>query len=778
MKLLSCLLSLFVLAALGLGPVSSFNNRFLRSYCNRITSSSSSSSSSTISSTALNVDPKDFSSGASSEVGNEMLPWARKLTLFLGREKETEQIYNAAEADFEQKSEERAEWSVIYASGRSGGGKSEIGRQAPHEIHSRCENGSEMQTVLGNASYLYIDMNGGGDAYDEEDDSKLKPAARMGWRIFAAVPRGSLNFEGIEELRNEIAKGKGPDVAVALRGKNFNAIADLLESTHYKLDYPLKAKDVLLALSRDLRGTTCDPHTGAAVDELNFNERVAIYVHVDEHQLSYGKGLPVGAIEGDKLDAHKAFLYDLCTLRGNDRKTWCNDNNIFLFPIFTGTASIVMAGLTAPSHFKKKVHLQLSPLSAKESQKIFLKKVKILNDANTKKKVSVDSSWTSEGSGKTSPLHFLLQELGCIPRLIILLPGNTVTMNILSQKYSAELLQQAFNSVFTDDTAALLGEEMTRVVVSGAYVDYSRLYLDGKKVTDHEFDGNIRLTGKEGGLVRLPAIDYRKSVANIAAYTGDLSSIAAFVNQEFKLKDWSDVWEEMGLDRFRNTLVVHGSLLNKDSITLEQLYPGCDISGASARIVCPTAINLSNLRAMRVCDDQFKFDSTAWTAMIRGISDGECRSVKLEKDHPTFDLIHLIRDKDVLLCFLEQYKAPSSPTRESRPNGFDGINITCTKFAPVMKEMADTVRDQGMDLLVVPVHIDRREKDNKELTQFYSKLWKEKTFEDLPIFTTVAGSAKSIPLLFPCIAHRFVLLEEEIEKEEELEEETKQRRAS
>ncbi|KAJ1435227.1 hypothetical protein B484DRAFT_428923 [Ochromonadaceae sp. CCMP2298] len=611
-----------------------------------------------------------------------------------------------------------------------------------------------MMSVLGNAAYLFIDMNGGGDAYSQKYDYELEPKHRMGWRLLAAVCRGSLGIKGVEELRNKIAVGKGPDVAVALRGKNFNAIADLLDSMHCKLDYPLQAEEFLLALSRDLRGTTCDSHTGAAVGGLNSNERVAIYVHVDEHQFMYGKGLGKGVTKEEKLTDHKNFLYDLCTLRGDGSTTLCNDNNIFLLPIFTGTASVVLAGLAAPTRFSKKRHLQLLPLKAKDSQEVFLNQVKVLNDANTEEQVSIDSSWTSEGSWKTPPLHYILQELGCIPRLIKeRLPEDTFTMGIFSQQYKHELLQQAFNSTFTGYgsvsalAAALVREEMTRVVVSGAHLDYHTTILDGKTVADYEFDGSILLTEEGMGSVSLPAIDYRKSVANIR----DLSSIAAFASLDFKLKDWSGLWEKMGLNRFRNTLFVHRRLLKKDSITLEQLYPG----------------------------DKFDFDSTAWTDMIEGICDGECQSLKLDKSHPTFDLIHLIRDKDVLWRFLEQYKAPSSPTRESRPLSYKDIGISCDKFVSVIKKMADTVRDQGIRLRVASVHIDLREKKNEELTQFYSKLWKDlgkkNQFEDLLIVTTIAGSAKSIPRLFPCLAHRFVLLEEEKEKEEE---EAKQRRAS
>ena len=150
--------------------------------------------------------------------------------------------------------------------------------------------------------------------------------------------------------------------------------------------------------------------------------------------------------------------------------------------------------------------------------------------------------------------------------------------------------------------------------------------------------------------------------------------------------------------------------------------------------------------------------------MIEGIGDGECRSVQLKKDHPTFDVIHLIRNKGVLWCFLEQYKAPNSPTRKSRSRRFDDINVTCTKFANVIKEMADAAVRQGLRLRVVPVHIDLREKNKEKLTKDYTKLWEGEQFKDLPLFTTVTGSAESIPSLFPCIAHRFVLLEEEEER--------------
>jgi len=376
-------------------------------------------------------------------------------------------------------------------------------------------------------------------------------------------------------------------------------------------------------------------------------------------------------------------------------------------------------------------------------------------------KKKVHPSWTKVVSGKTPPLHFLLQELGGIPRLIkVYLPQDTSTMDILSEEYSYKSLQQAFDSLNTGNTGERVGEEMTRVVVSGAFLDNHSIILDGKTVEDHEFGGTILLTEDGKGSVRLPAIDYRKSIAEV----DDLFNIAAFVNQKFDSENWSDLWEKMGMDRFQNMLFVYGRLLKKNSITLKKLYPGCDIQEAFSGIDLTTAIKFTRFGNLRVCDKKFDFDSTAWTAMIEGIRDGECRSVKLEKNHPTFDVIHLIRNEDVLWCFLEQYKAPNSPTRESFPKSFDGIKLTCTNFAKVIKEMADAAARQGLRLRVVPVHIDFREKNNEKLTQFHTDLWKGKQFKDLPIFTTVTGTGESIPSLFPCIAHRFVLLEEEEKK--------------
>lgn len=698
-----------------------------------------------------------------------MLPWYQK-KLFLGRSDDTEKLYNVVEAEFTEIEAARCKWSVVYAAGRSGAGKTEIGKQAPREICRRCQEGSEMKKVLGNAAYLFIDMNGGGDKYSKKYDYELEPAHRMGWRLLAAVCRGSLGTVGVEELREEISGGKGPDIVEALRGKKFNEIAVLLESKVCdprfpdKLARPLTAEEVLLALSRDLRDST-----GAAVGELNSNERVAIYVHVDEHQLMYGEGLGEGASEKEKLTAHKDFLYDLCTLRGDGTNTWCNDNSIFLVPLFTGTASAVLKALTHETRFSKKLFLQLLPLKGEDSQKVFLNEVHTVN-SNRGEQLSVHESWTTALNGKPPPLHFVLQELDCIPRLIKdKLPYDTATMNILSLSHNHTLLQDAFNSVGTarwpQNTAAPFGKEMTRVVVSGAHLDNLDVVLDGKTVADYEFEGIIRVTGEGCGSVCLPVIDYRKSVANIEG----LSNIAAFANLQFDFKNWSDLWEMMCLDRFQNTLIVHGSLLKQGSIiSLEKLYPGCIIPADSDRIVCPMHedTNRKDDGNWRVCNDEFIFDHPAWTAMFEGIRNGECRSFKLEENHPAFDLIHLIRDKTELWCFLEQNKGPVSPTYESSnsPNNVACIR-SCKNFIDheIIQQMADAVKDQQIRLRVVPVYIDRRQKDIRYL-QFWSKLWAEEKLKDL-IKTTVTGGAESIPHLFPCLAHRFVLLEEEKKKE-------------
>jgi hypothetical protein len=314
-----------------------------------------------------------------------------------------------------------------------------------------------------------------------------------------------------------------------------------------------------------------------------------------------------------------------------------------------------------------------------------------------------------------------------------------------------------------------LGEEMTRLVVSGAQVDNLNVVVDGKTIAQHEFDGSIRVTDTGKGSVRAPAIDYRNSVAEVKDFVGGLvglSSIAEFVNQDFLLDSWSDRWERMNLERVQNMLFVHYKLLDQRPIALQQLYPGCDIQALSdSTAFRVTTFKVLKVGVLRVCDTDFVFDSTAWAHIMRGICDGECRSVKLKDRHPAFDIMHLIREGDILLCFLEQYKAPKSPTQESGSQPDTKVQNVCDKFVPVMEEMAAAATVQGLNMQFVPVFIDLRKKDDKSL-QFWHPLWKKHS-SSLHIQATVAGGqatvaggAESLPQLFPCIAHRFRLLEE------------------
>jgi hypothetical protein len=302
-----------------------------------------------------------------------------------------------------------------------------------------------------------------------------------------------------------------------------------------------------------------------------------------------------------------------------------------------------------------------------------------------------------------------------------------------------------------------LGEEMTRLVVSGAQVDNLNVVVDGKTIAQHEFDGSIRVTDTGEGSVRAPAIDYRKSVAKV----GSLKSIAKFVNHDFQLDSWSDRWERMNLERVQNRLFVHSTLLKKkEAIMLQQLYPGCNIPTVCDEDAFPViTFKVVKGRELRVCNTDFVFDSTAWARIMRGICDGECRSVKLKDRHPAFDIMHLIRDGDILLCFLEQYKAPKSPTQESGSQPDTKVMKACGKFVPVMEEMAAAATVQGLSMQFVPVFIDLRKKDDGEL-QFWHEIWAPLHSSSLHIQATVAGGADSIQHLFPCIAHRFQVLEE------------------
>ena len=88
------------------------------------------------------------------------------------------------------------------------------------------------------------------------------------------------------------------------------------------------------------------------------------------------------------------------------------------------------------------------------------------------------------------------------------------------------------------------------------------------------------------------------------------------------------------------------------------------------------------------------------------------------------------------------------------------------KFEQVLKRMFDTFHEHSKrrgieELKFIPVYIDRRRATNDEM-QFWMEYWQDYDASgDYPLgsIRPGLGSAQSIPHLFPCIAHRFVLLE-------------------
>ena len=209
--------------------------------------------------------------------GHPMLPWAPISNLY-GRDDALSKVRAVALKEMENKSYQyaRGEWSAVYASGRSGSGKTEIGKQLPRLLSASCAESSTLKPesiqMLAKSAYLLIDCNGGGDEFESKYYNPLIPAHRMGWRLLAAVCRGSIGIRGVAQLREIFLNGGHQEIAKQLMEKGFEKISSVVGGTT-NLQRALSAEVVLDALAQDLRE--------------NSAQRVAIFVHVDEHQFLY-----------------------------------------------------------------------------------------------------------------------------------------------------------------------------------------------------------------------------------------------------------------------------------------------------------------------------------------------------------------------------------------------------------------------------------------------------------------------------------------------------------
>jgi hypothetical protein len=742
--------------------------------------------------------------------GHPKLPWKPEVQL-VGRDDALQMVQGAVEEELSQTCAARNLWHVAYAAGRAGSGKTEIGKQLPRILARNLRKGPQERALLSNSAYLLIECNGGGDGFGEQDKA-LEPRFRLGWRLLAAVCRDTIDLEGVTSLRVALEE-KGPtSVAQQLEGRGFPNVAKLVNVTLMEttkkanLGHPMTAEAVLRALARDLRRKP------------DSDERVAIIVHVDEHQLMWGKGLPTNADEETKLEWHKQFLYDLCTLRGNGNTTWCRKHNIFMFPIFTGTASAVLASLLGPTHFTK-LHLKLQPFSAEDARTLFLRVLKS----------NRDDSWLKSNTSAGKPMDFVLSELGRIPRLIINAANNTQLRQLFTKACNSsrkaktqkkmvrsevrlDLVHQAFDIVQTLYPGSGLSEQLTRLIVAGVEVEEQTL-VDGKTIAQHESEGFIiqhfrvdpvgaaakpaeavvpqnhqsdpTVAKFRKFAIRVPATEYRASVIDRPG----LEAISAFANMKYscpgwngrgrKCTPWPELFEMMMLERFQNILVVHRDILKRTApMTIEELYPNCVYWSSKDPLVrqtFPLPACGETKHCVTLCHDDkerhcFVYNKEEWSRALQALTGGSCHSRLLTKDHPAFDVMHLHREGKVVRCFLEQVKNRISPTRDLLPSGplrrqrnqetSESVCDVLDKFLPVMVQMTTAAKDQGLELQFIPVYCDRWMPTDADVA-FWSGYWEKRgKGAELTIAASVAGSRMAIPRLFPCLEHRFVLLEE------------------
>ncbi len=727
----------------------------------------------------------------------------------VGRDSALQKVQQAVEEELSQTRAARNLWHVAYAAGRAGSGKTEIGKQLPRILARSLHKDSPERALLSNSAYLLIDCNAGGDAFELEDKD-LKPKFRLGWRLLAAVCRDTIDLKGLTSLRVAL-EVKGPkSVAQQLHSRSFPNVAKLVEVTQTEsakkvnLRHPMTAEAVLMALARDLRR---DPDS---------DERVAIIVHVDEHQLLSGEGI---FVRSDKeLRSHKEFLYDLCTLRGNGNATWCRDNNIFMFPIFTGTASAVLASLVGPANFTE-LHLEFEPFTAEDARTLFLRVLKS----------NRDNSWLKKTTSDAKPMDFVLSELGRIPRLIIRAADDTRLRQLFTNGWKSSprakkqkkmlrtedrmrLVHQGFDIVQTFYPDSGLTEQLTRLIVAGVEVDMDTV-VDGKTIAQHEYEGYISqhfrvdpagATAKPGEAtvpqkpqvdpteakrrkfaIRVPATEYRASVIGrpgleaISAFANLYYSCPGWNGRGVRSVPWSDLFEKMMMERFQNMVVVHRDILKRtEPMTIEELYPNCVYWSSRDPIVrrtFPLPASEETMYSLSLCHDDkerhcFVYKKDEWPRALQALTGGSCHSRLLTKDHPAFDVMHLYRQGKVVHCFLEWLKNSNSPTRDQLPDGpqrsqryhetSEPICSVLDKFLPVMVHMTAAAKDQGLELQLIPVYCDRRMLSDADVV-FWSEYWEKRgQGAELKIAATVAGSRMAIPSLFPCLEHRFVLLEE------------------
>ena len=80
-------------------------------------------------------------------------------------------------------------------------------------------------------------------------------------------------------------------------------------------------------------------------------------------------------------------------------------------------------------------------------------------------------------------------------------------------------------------------------------------------------------------------------------------------------------------------------------------------------------------------------------------------------------------------------------------------------MVPIMQKMSHAAEKMNLDLKFIPVYCDRRKLKDDDV-QFWNDFWLNEN-HPVPIVAAVAASQIAVPKLFPCLEHRFVLVDAE-----------------
>lgn len=122
--------------------------------------------------------------------------------------------------------------------------------------------------------------------------------------------------------------------------------------------------------------------------------------------------------------------------------------------------------------------------------------------------------------------------------------------------------------------------------------------------------------------------------------------------------------ERMMAERFRNVIVVRKQILKEPALSLKMLYPGCELEFFHDPMLEPKEGGIwgATPTLCRLSRNALHLDELNWLDLLQQLDNSQCDSFVLSKNHPIFDTMHLYREGNRVLCFLEQLKQHPIPT--------------------------------------------------------------------------------------------------------------------